>query len=615
MSIELRRAGVDGLEGRAHAYRFAHSSDARLGRCGEKRDLRVGEADPLRVAQFVGAHRVETAPAKHVLRGDDRLDAPQEPRIDAGQREDVFDAPTAPKRLGDVEKAVLVGNGQMQIELVLVEDVLTVRSEPIATVLQGAERLTQRLFERTPYRHHLAHRFHARGERLVGAAELLERPARHLDHRVVDARLEARRRGARDVVIDLVERVAHCELRGNLGDGESGRLGRKRRRPRDARVHLDDRHAAVGGVHCELHVAAAGLDADLAQNRDRGVAHRLVLAIGERLRRCDGDRVAGMHSHGVDVLDGAHDDGVVVPVAHDLHLELFPADDALLDEYLAHGRQRDSVCHDVAKLIDVVGDAATGAPHRERRANHARKSHLGGDGLAFRHGIGVTAAWHVETDSGHGLAKEPSILSLPDHVEFGADELDAVLLEDPLLGEGHGTVQTGLSAHRGKQRVGALGGDDLLDELRSDGLEVCAIGEAGVGHDRGRVAVDEHDLEAVVAQDLARLRARVVELARLTDNDRSGTDHEDLVDVCTAGHLPPTLGANAGGKEKRKRGLRLTTNGQGASRSSLKDSPPSITGRSLPPPGWRGADPVPWTSGKLSEDHLRRAKEGKCRGH
>ena len=86
----------------------------------------------------------------------------------------------------------------------------------------------------------------------------------------------------------------------------------------------------------------------------------------------------------------------------------------------------------------------------------------------------------------------------------------------------------GLAAERGQQRVGPLGGDDLLDELGRDRLDVGAVGEARVGHDRGGVAVDEHDLEAVVAQDLARLRAGVVELAGLADDDRPGADHEDL---------------------------------------------------------------------------------------
>ena len=65
-----------------------------------------------------------------------------------------------------------------------------------------------------------------------------------IDH-VVDGRLEAGRRHARDVVGDLVEAIADRELRGDLRDRKAGRLRRQRRAARDARVHLDHDHPAV----------------------------------------------------------------------------------------------------------------------------------------------------------------------------------------------------------------------------------------------------------------------------------------------------------------------------------------------------------------------------------
>ena len=60
--------------------------------------------------------------------------------------------------------------------------------------------------------------------------------------------------------------------------------------------------------------------------------------------------------------------------------------------------------------------------------------------------------------------------------------------------------------------------------------------EGGVGHDRRRVAVDEHDLVALLEEDLAGLRAGVVELAGLPDDDGPGADDEDLVEVVAARH-------------------------------------------------------------------------------
>jgi hypothetical protein len=96
----------------------------------------------------------------------------------------------------------------------------------------------------------------------------------------------------------------------------------KRRAARDARVHLDDDDLARLWVDSELHVAAAGVDADLADDRLGGVAQLLILGVREREGRRDGDAVAGVHPHRVDVLDGADDHDVVGVVAHDLELEL-----------------------------------------------------------------------------------------------------------------------------------------------------------------------------------------------------------------------------------------------------------------------------------------------------
>ena len=144
-------------------------------------------------------------------------------------------------------------------------------------------------------------------------------------------------RGLGDVVLELVERVPDGEARGDLGDGKAGGLGGECGRTRDTRVHLDDGHAAVLGVDGELHVGAAGLDADFADDGDGGVAHALVLAIGERLRGRDSDGVAGVDAHGVEVFDGADDDYVVVEVADDFELVLFPAEHGLFEQALVDG--------------------------------------------------------------------------------------------------------------------------------------------------------------------------------------------------------------------------------------------------------------------------------------
>jgi hypothetical protein len=196
--------------------------------------------------------------------------------------------------------------------------------------------------------------------------ELLEGEPGDLGDDVVDARLErGRRLAAGDLVAQFVQRVTDRELRRDLRDREAGRLRGQRRGTRHARVHLDHHDAAVLRVDAELHVGAAGVDADLAQHRDRGVAQALVFLVGERLRRRDGDRVAGVHAHRVEVLDRAHDDAVVGGVAHHLHLEFLPAQHRFLDQHLAGGRQLQAAGGDLDQLLAVVGDAAAAAAEGE----------------------------------------------------------------------------------------------------------------------------------------------------------------------------------------------------------------------------------------------------------
>ena len=203
--------------------------------------------------------------------------------------------------------------------------------------LHASQPLLQRLGEAAPDRHRLADGFHRCGQQRRRAGKFLECETRDLHHDVIDGGFEACRRDTGDVVGEFVQRVADGELCRDLGDREAGGLRRERRRPRNARVHLDDDHAAVGGVHRELHVGAPGIDADRAQAGDRCVAHPLVLFVGQRQRRGDGDAVAGVDAHRIDVLDRTHDDAVVRMIADDLHLEFLPAQHGFFDQHFRGG--------------------------------------------------------------------------------------------------------------------------------------------------------------------------------------------------------------------------------------------------------------------------------------
>ena len=118
----------------------------------------------------------------------------------------------------------------------------------------------------------------------------------------------------------------------------------------------------------------------------------------------------------------------------------------------------------------------------------------------------------------------------------GADHLDAVLLQHAVPDQVHGQVQPGLAAERRQQGVGPLGLDHLGHDLPGERLDVRPVGHLRIGHDGGRIGVDQHDLVALFAEGLAGLGARIVELAGLADDDRAGADQQNLVDVVASWH-------------------------------------------------------------------------------
>ena len=245
-----------------------------------------------------------------------------------------------------------------------------------------------------------------------------------------------------------------------------------------------------------------------------------------------------MHAHRVQILDRADDDAVAGAVAHDLHLVLFPALDALLHQHLGYRGEVKALGNDELKLVFVVGDAAAGAAKRERRTDDHRVAKAANQIKRVIDRIGIPAAGNLQADLGHGLVELLAIFTALDGGQVAADHLHVVLVQHTGLGKLDRGIERGLAAKGGKQRVGALLGDDLLDKFLGDGLDVGAIDQLRVGHDGCRVGVHQNNLEPVFLQHLARLGARIVEFARLADDDRARADYEDALDVGTLRHVP-----------------------------------------------------------------------------
>ncbi len=148
----------------------------------------------------------------------------------------------------------------------------------------------------------------------------------------------------RDVVGDFVESHADGELAAIFAIGNPvALLASAELRETRGFISITTMRP-VGGVDGELNVRSAGFDADFANDRRRGVAHALIFLVGQRLRRRDGDRIARVDAHGVEIFDRADHHEVVAEIAHHFEFVFFPAEDGFFDERFVHGARVESAC-------------------------------------------------------------------------------------------------------------------------------------------------------------------------------------------------------------------------------------------------------------------------------
>ena len=243
-----------------------------------------------------------------------------------------------------------------------------------------------------------------------------------------------------------------------------------------------------------------------------------------------------MYADRVNVLHVTDCDGVALVVAHDLVLDFLPAGDALLDKNLVNAGVHDAGGRDLAQLLPGVGDAAAGAAERVRRADDDRQTDLAGEIDRILDRVNDLGGDDRLADLLHGVLEHLAVLRLCDGGRVRAEQLYAHLLEEAVLAQLHGEVQTGLTAEVGQQGVRVLLLDDFLNGLYGHRLDVDLVRHSLVGHDGCRVGVNKNDLQTLFAQCAAGLRACVVELGRLTDDDRAGAQYHYLMNILAKRH-------------------------------------------------------------------------------
>ena len=241
----------------------------------------------------------------------------------------------------------------------------------------------------------------------------------------------------------------------------------------------------------------------------------------DREHRSSTEGIACVDTERVNIFNEADRDHVVVPVADYFELKLFPAENRFLDEDLMNEGCLQAAGHDDLELFPVVDKSAAGAAHRIGRTQNDRIAETVGDLKTFLHRVGYLAPGHLDAKLCHGLLEFDTVLAALNGVDLDTDDLDIVLVENAFLIELGGEIQTGLAAEVRQQGVRTLLRNDLFEPLDVQRFDIGDIGHFGIRHNSGRVRIDQNNFVAEAAEGLACLCAGVIELAGLTDHDRS----------------------------------------------------------------------------------------------
>src|SRR5215472_18860447 len=121
-----------------------------------------------------------------------------------------------------------------------------------------------------------------------------------------------------------------------------------------------------------------------------------------------------MHAHRVDVLDRADDHHVVALVAHQLQLELFPAEYRLLEQNLAHWARVKARAGDAIQIGRRPRDARPSAAERKRWPDHDWIAQVSRSSPALRQRVGDPAGRDLGADTYDDVLELISILAGPD---------------------------------------------------------------------------------------------------------------------------------------------------------------------------------------------------------
>ena len=463
------------------------------------------------------------------LHVDYALQLVQKPAIDFGFRKYLLQRHELPAEdLRDTENPFIIAGTELFKQLLVTEPCHIWNPQSCTLQFQRGNRLGQRRLEIPINRHDLSGGLHLRPQFPRGSAEFIEGPFGNLDHAVIQRRLKACTGTFCNIVFQLIQRISDGDFRGNLSDRITGSFRGQRRGTTDSGIDLDDDVFISVGIQGKLGVASP-LDFQTADNLQGRITEHLILCVVECLCRRHDDAVAGVNPCRIQVFHAADNDTVILAVAHHLIFDFLPACDGLLYQNLAYGAFRDAHITVLPQFLFIMGDAPSGASQGIGRSDDNRIPCFLCESPALFIACSDDAGRYRLIDLTHQFLECFPILSFMNAFFIDSQKLDSILFENSLFIQRHRKIETGLSSESSQYAVRSLLLYNFCYRILRNRFQIHFVRNSLICHDRGWIAVDQDSFNPFLGNRLARLRPGIIELRRLTDDNRPGADDHHLL--------------------------------------------------------------------------------------
>ena len=200
----------------------------------------------------------------------------------------------------------------------------------------------------------------------------------------------------------------------------------------------------------------------------------MILRIAQGLRWSDDDTLTSMDSQWVEVLHVTNCDTVVVTVANYLILNLLPALQALLYQYL--WREREGLLSELVQLLLIICETRTESTQGVSSTDDDRITELGSSLAGLLDVLASLTLDGLHVDFIQLLYEELTVLSIHDSLNWSTQHLDIIFFQDALTIEFHTTVEGSLATETEEDTVWLLLLDDTLYEVWLHWQEVNLVG-------------------------------------------------------------------------------------------------------------------------------------------